>query len=282
MKYEISKKNRGTKKLTAIHSFESSLEYDDIVEVNGKFILLSSSDRVLSKISDVGFEEVFVDNLPEKPSIGESIFEERICLVGNGIRHIERIGVNSGERHPHISKSAHETILKSLESFVDVGETNCCVNRRGWLYVLNKCQGCIYIFKKKSSYSRVGQMGPYGVSSDLSQTSFNKPEWIDSHGQNVIICDTGNSCIRELSEKGVSLVSGLPMQRGFVDGSKKEAKFNNPTIVKVGKRLIYVVDGPSVRAISRSDNSVSTLINDVGNAKICTDDKDNLFILGRA
>ena len=63
------------------------------------------------------------------------------------------------------------------------------------------------------------------------------------------IADKDNHCIRRISPEGmVETVLGVPGTSGYKDGSKKEALFNQPTGIGIGKDgSVYVADWGNFR-----------------------------------
>jgi sugar lactone lactonase YvrE len=58
---------------------------------------------------------------------------------------------------------------------------------------------------------------------------FNAPANILVNGANLLVGDTGNSVIRQISPEGVvTTVAGFPGHHGYVDGALAEAEFHNP------------------------------------------------------
>jgi len=91
----------------------------------------------------------------------------------------------------------------------------------------------------------------------LEVAQFRNPEQIftDKDG-NMYIADSGNHCIRRINSEGlVETVLGMPGTRGWKDGGKEEALFNNPTGIGISSDgSVYVADFDNNRVRKLSIN----------------------------
>jgi len=92
---------------------------------------------------------------------------------------------------------------------------------------------------------------------------FNLPQGlvVDSSNGNVYVADTGNSCIRRVSAKGiVTTVAGISGLTGYRDGAAASTLFNQPQAVMLSGYLIVVDTGNSVlRAVNLGLGTVFTV-----------------------
>ena len=104
----------------------------------------------------------------------------------------------------------------------------------------------------------------------LHEARFNYPSSFAylSNGD-IVIADSGNHLIRQMSDNNVSTLTGFPyiidgeynLQGGYLDGSLNEAAFNLPTGLAIGQDgSIYIADSDNhaIRKIS-SEGQVSTV-----------------------
>ena len=118
---------------------------------------------------------------------------------------------------------------------VDVSDTT-----KYW--VDSSIPGLLTSFKKQSS----GIVAAGHRDGPLSSAEFALIRQInfDSQG-NLFVGDAGNDCIRMINTKTmmVETVIGIPQQRGFMDGNREEALFNQPQgLVVDAEGVIYVSD----------------------------------------
>ena len=104
----------------------------------------------------------------------------------------------------------------------------------------------------ENTYHRLTSSNTSGGHRDgeLSRAQFHNPCQIycDAEGY-MYIADKNNHCIRRISPEGmVETVLGVPGTSGYKDGSKKEALFNQPTGIGIGKDgSVYVADWGNFR-----------------------------------
>lgn len=92
---------------------------------------------------------------------------------------------------------------------------------------------------------------------ELSTAQFRDPSQIfcDSEG-NMYIADSGNHCIRRITPEGmVETTLGIPENKGWKDGGKEEALFNNPKGLAIASDgSVYVADFDNARIRKLSIN----------------------------
>lgn len=110
----------------------------------------------------------------------------------------------------------------------------------------------IDVTRPDSTYHRLSSSNTSGGHRDgeLSKAQFHNPCQIYCDAQGYMyVADMDNHCIRRISPEGmVETVLGVPGTAGYKDGSKKEALFNKPTGIGVGKDgSVYVADWGNYR-----------------------------------
>jgi DNA-binding beta-propeller fold protein YncE len=91
---------------------------------------------------------------------------------------------------------------------------------------------------------------------------FNSPDGMTINGQNLYLCDTNNSDIRQISVSGtVTTVAGQANMSGTDDGTGPSAHFNLPTQIATDGTALYVADSgnSTVRRITLADFKVKTI-----------------------
>jgi DNA-binding beta-propeller fold protein YncE len=91
---------------------------------------------------------------------------------------------------------------------------------------------------------------------------FNSPDGMTISGQNLYLCDTNNSDIRQISLSGtVTTVAGQANMSGTDDGTGPSAHFNLPTQIATDGTALYVADSgnSTVRRITLADFKVKTV-----------------------
>lgn len=99
----------------------------------------------------------------------------------------------------------------------------------------------------ENTYRRLSSSNISGGHRDgkLEKAQFHNPTQIycDADG-NIYVADRNNHCIRRISpDDMVETVLGMPETKGWKDGAKSEALFNEPTGIGIGKDgAVYVAD----------------------------------------
>ena len=96
---------------------------------------------------------------------------------------------------------------------------------------------------------------------------FNSPDGMTMSGQNLYLCDTNNSDIRQISISGtVTTVAGQANIAGTEDGTGSAAHFNLPTQIATDGTSLYVADSgnSSIRRITLADFKVKTIAGQSG------------------
>ena len=110
----------------------------------------------------------------------------------------------------------------------------------------------IDVTQPESTFKRLSSTNTSGGHRDgeLSNAQLHNPCQIycDAEGY-MYVADMDNHCIRRISPEGIiETVLGVPGTAGYKDGSKKEALFNKPTGIGIGKDgSVYVADWGNFR-----------------------------------
>jgi DNA-binding beta-propeller fold protein YncE len=91
---------------------------------------------------------------------------------------------------------------------------------------------------------------------------FNSPDGMTINGQNLYLCDTNNSDIRQITISGtVTTVAGTANISGTDDGTGAAAHFNLPTQIATDGTSLYVADSgnSAIRRITLADFKVKTV-----------------------
>jgi DNA-binding beta-propeller fold protein YncE len=96
---------------------------------------------------------------------------------------------------------------------------------------------------------------------------FNSPDGMTINGQNLYLCDTNNSDIRQITVSGtVTTVAGTANIGGTEDGTGAAAHFNLPTQIATDGTSLYVADSgnSAIRRITLADFKVKTIAGQAG------------------
>src|SRR5208283_5658384 len=91
---------------------------------------------------------------------------------------------------------------------------------------------------------------------------FNSPDGMTIVGQNLYLCDTNNSDVRQISVSGtVTTVAGQANISGTDDGTGSSAHFNLPTQIATDGTSLYVADSgnSTIRRITLGEFKVKTI-----------------------
>jgi len=96
---------------------------------------------------------------------------------------------------------------------------------------------------------------------------FNSPDGMTINGQNLYLCDTNNSDVRQITVSGmVTTVAGTANIGGTEDGTGSAAHFNLPTQIATDGTSLYVADSgnSAIRRITLADFKVKTIAGQAG------------------
>ncbi len=119
----------------------------------------------------------------------------------------------------------------------------------GTAYIADMKNNCIRTFKD----GKVGTFAGKCVSGSdkgghkdgpVSRAQFNQPNGVEVGPDGAVyVADTFNHCIRKIKDGKVTTLTGQPGQQGYYDGPIKDALFNGPQSLSLGKDgSLYIVD----------------------------------------
>ena len=138
------------------------------------------------------------------------------------------------------------------------------------VYVANSRNNTIEAIDPASKSLRVvaGKLFQQGSNDGTGDSArFNSPDGMTINGQNLYLCDTNNSDIRQVSISGtVTTVAGTANIAGTEDGTGSAAHFNLPTQIATDGTSLYVADSGnnSIRRITLADFKVKTIAGQSG------------------
>jgi DNA-binding beta-propeller fold protein YncE len=138
------------------------------------------------------------------------------------------------------------------------------------VYVANSRNNTIEAIDPASKSLRIvaGTLFQQGSNDGVGPAArFNSPDGMTMNGQNLYLCDTNNSDIRQISISGtVTTVAGTANIGGTEDGTGSAAHFNNPTQIATDGTSLYVADSGnnSIRRITLADFKVKTIAGQSG------------------
>lgn len=140
------------------------------------------------------------------------------------------------------------------------------------VYVANSRNNTIEAIDPASKSLRIvaGKLFQQGSNDGTGDSArFNSPDGMTINGQNLYLCDTNNSDIRQISVSGtVTTVAGTANIAGTEDGTGSAAHFNLPTQIATDGTSLYVADSgnSSIRRITLADFKVKTIAGQSGTA----------------
>jgi DNA-binding beta-propeller fold protein YncE len=138
------------------------------------------------------------------------------------------------------------------------------------VYVANSRNNTIEAIDPASKSLRIvaGKLFQQGSNDGTGDSArFNSPDGMTINGQNLYLCDTNNSDIRQVSISGtVTTVAGTANIAGTEDGTGSAAHFNLPTQIATDGTSLYVADSgnSSIRRITLADFKVKTIAGQSG------------------
>jgi DNA-binding beta-propeller fold protein YncE len=133
------------------------------------------------------------------------------------------------------------------------------------IYVANSRNNTVEAIDAATRSLRIvaGKLFQEGSNDGTGDTArFNSPDGMTIVGQNLYLCDTNNSDIRQISISGtVTTVAGQANISGSDDGTGSSAHFNLPTQIATDGISLYVADSgnSTVRRVTLADFKVKTI-----------------------
>jgi DNA-binding beta-propeller fold protein YncE len=140
------------------------------------------------------------------------------------------------------------------------------------IYVANSRNNTIEAIDATTKSLRIvaGKLFQEGSNDGVGDAArFNSPDGMTINGQNLYLCDTNNSDIRQITVSGtVTTVAGTANIGGTDDGTGTTAHFNNPTQIATDGTSLYVADSgnSAIRRITLADFKVKTIGGQAGTA----------------
>jgi sugar lactone lactonase YvrE len=143
------------------------------------------------------------------------------------------------------------------------------LDQAGTLWICDTENGLIRKIAPDGQVSTFAGSTPGYADGKLREAKFYFPAHLTFDGSgNIYVADKHNHCIRKITSDGmVSTFAGKPEQKGFKDGSSKDAMFNQPSNVQIDNMdNLYVTDlyNHCIRLIY-PDGMVTTLAGQPGN-----------------
>ena len=133
------------------------------------------------------------------------------------------------------------------------------------IYVANSRNNTVEAIDATTKSLRIvaGKLFQEGSNDGVGEAArFNSPDGMTINGQNLYLCDTNNSDIRQITVSGtVTTVAGTANISGTEDGTGSAAHFNLPTQITTDGTSLYVADSgnSAIRRITLADFKVKTI-----------------------
>ncbi len=133
------------------------------------------------------------------------------------------------------------------------------------IYVANSRNNTVEAIDAASKSLRIvaGTLFQQGSNDGVGPAArFNSPDGMTINGQNLYLCDTNNSDIRQITVSGtVTTIAGTANIAGTEDGTGSAAHFNLPTQIATDGTALYVADSgnSTIRRITLADMKVKTV-----------------------
>lgn len=298
MIYSLLQKEHN-KSVSAISSFELNCDIDDLCCVDKFGFLFSSTSSHcvglvtnegeltypwLGKLNQSGMKNGNKEvSLMESPSSVCYDKESEICYV---VEHQGRVFRRIDIQSPYIAAIIGGSDQKKIDqhyrgSFKTGAVIASDINGSGFVYMANSVMNRIFWFRpsKVNLFAGSGKRG-YCTSNNFKACMFNAPEGIACNGKDIIVSDTGNSCIRLIQSDGVKVVAGFPMRPGDKDGKGSDSLLTSPKKIRAKKGFAYFIDGNKIKHLTLSSYQVETIYESEKVVSIDLLDK-KLFILER-
>jgi DNA-binding beta-propeller fold protein YncE len=133
------------------------------------------------------------------------------------------------------------------------------------VYVANSRNNTVEAIDATSKSLRIvaGTLFQQGSNDGIGPAArFNSPDGMTINGQNLYLCDTNNSDVRQITVSGtVTTIAGTANISGTEDGTGSAAHFNLPTQIATDGTSLYVADSgnSTIRRITLADMKVKTV-----------------------
>lgn len=295
MKYFLFKISITNGRSEKIHAFESDLIPNNIYAFDDLgFLVLFKKHHCIGLVNKKGLKTWV--GLPNNHGAkkGSGIFASMdypsslcrqnkgdVCyVVESGGAKIRRIDVCTGYTSDFFGSVISSKMNKFLSNCKNIGDinTSCCIEENGAIYwVSSRLHRCFKSFNS-DVITLVGTGKPgYSVSNVVANCMLSYPSGIAVDKGSIYISDTGNHCIRRLGDNSFCVVVGNPTKPGDEDGDK--SLLNNPTGLRMSKKILYFIDDKKVKYYSVNQKNVGTLYSSDKIVSIDVDEKGSLFVL---
>ncbi len=297
MIYTMLKKSFGISNINSIFSFEFNYDIIDLCYVNNfGFFFLTRGKYCIGLITPSG-KVIF-------PWIGEAdkngnldgdhaifinpsslcYFDNALFLIDDNGRQIRKISLSA----KYVSSMIYEKETKKLNNlFKKLSNntvTSCDINNFGDIIWAVKDLNRVLKFRgdthEVETFIGDGRSG-FSVANKPNECSIKLPTGVKYVNNFVLLCDSGNHCIRSIGNNIVNIFIGNPAVSGDSDGTKNDCLLNYPYGLKYVNNTLCFLDNQKIKQLSPTDKEVKT-IRSFNNKVLIETDKKDLFILERS
>lgn len=299
MIYTMSKKPFGISRISPIFDIQFNYDISDLFYTDefGFFFLVKGTHCIgnitlegkltfpwIGEIEVSGDMDGSYATFTNPSSMCYSKTQKHLFVVTNGGKQIRDIDVSSNyvstmikgktiEKHNTFFKHTHDNISTSCD--IDkIGNIIWSVKdiHRVFKFVRDRHEINILIGNGKSGFS---------VSNKLTECSIRLPSTVRCMDDLIILCDSGNNCIRGIGKEFVNVIVGDPGVLGDRDGTGHTCLLSYPYNLKCVNNIMYFIDNQKIKQFSLVDRSVKT-IKSFENKVLIESNKKDLFILERS
>jgi len=292
----MSKKSFGIAAIKHLYDVSFDFDISNIYLVNGfGFFFLAKNKHCIGLIKDNG-EVIFPwvgdidrsgtqDGIPATftapTSLCYSKNQKSLFVIENNGKRIRKVYLEN----KYVSMALEGKSLQKLNSFFAKLSFNTVVDCD-----IDKLDNIIWSVKDLNRVFRfchdrheievlIGDgRGDFNIVSKLSDCSIRLPIGVKYADKSVLLCDSGNHCIRKISNNAIGVLVGNPTVSGDKDGVSTECLLSYPCHPKYSSNMLYFIDNQKVKQLSISDKSVKSIRSFDSEVLIETEKRD-LFML---
>lgn len=271
MDYSLTRLRFGTSQSEKICDIDSDLEIRDICVAKdlGFIFVDTKSIGIINK--DGAIKKEYINGLNGATSITYSLRFHKAYIFEAGM-NLKIFDVALRSLSDFLGKTYQYQLLNKLSRIKDF-KVDSVTDSHGKVYAVNSAMHQCLIFRDSEYRCFAGRgISNYSVSNKISECSFSSPSGIAYYSGNFYISDTGNHCIRKISNKSVSIVVGNP---------KDSNDIVSPSKIRIKDNIAYFMDRDNVLCMSMVDFKYSKVYESKNLITIDIDKNKDLVMLER-
>jgi len=271
MSYRLVKLQFGTSKVENICEIKIDAEIKDfcVVKDYGYLIVCNDVVGLVDKYGSVDMS--YAKGLNGAISITYSPYFRKAYIFENGM-NLKILDFELRSISNFLGKTYQSKLAIQLAK-VSNCKIDSTIDSKGDIYAVNSSLHKCLMFRGSEFKTYVGRgKANYSVSNKLEECSLNSPSGIDYHSGSFYIADTGNHCIRKITNGQISVIAGSPLLGN-------EDHMVSPTKICVKDQVAYFIDRENVWSLTLSNRQCVKVYESPYIVSIDVDDDHNLILV---